>query len=162
MLIIPRRVSLSQKMWIIRIATCIPSPMRQLMRTGLGWEGSRTSSACGPYSGPWRLRAIGAVAALVSSWPRAGTPGALLGLGQGSPHHHHPEASQALARACSSCSQHLARPSQFWARAPRFEVTHVHRTFVKALHLAAYSSLSDGCGLLISQRPVSRLPRLLR
>lgn len=156
----PRRVFLSRKMLVIRTATPLSS---ETAVSGLGGKGpgccgsSRTSSTGGPCSGPWRL-GIKSSGSLCFWLAQNRASGALPGLGQGpSP----PEASQALARACSSSSQHLARPSQSRALVPRFEVTHAQRPFAKAPHLAAYSCLSGGCVPLTSQRPVSGLPRVL-
>lgn len=149
-MLIPRRMFLSEKILVIR--TDMPLSGETAVRTGLGGEGpgccgcSRTSSTGGPCSAPWRL-GFKSSGSLVSGWPRTEPPGALPGLGQGP---SSPKASQALAGACSSSSQHLARPSQSWALAPRFEVTHTQRPFAKAPHLAAYSYLSGGCVLLTS------------
>lgn len=117
---------------------------------------SRTSSSCGLCSGPQRLRALSA--ALVSSWPRTETPGALSGLEQASP--SPPEASQALARACSSPSSTLLGPASPGLQCPALRHS-CSEAFAKALHLAAYSCLSGGCVLLTSQRPVSGLLALL-
>lgn len=113
---------------------------------------SRTSSTCSPCSGPRRLKSLSAAAALCSSWPRTEPPVALPGLRQIS---STPEASQALSRACSSSSQHLARPSQSWALVLCFEVAHAQRPLPRPhTWLPIASCLSGGCVLLTSQRPL--------